>query len=110
MMLQALSLVFEILIVLSKSSLPTSAIVLMRAWRFIRVADHSLINRRVGRPVFFALSYHALSYHAPRYHSPFNRSASRPVFFALSYMPLATLPLVTTAWPTAASSTLYTLT
>ena len=47
----ALSLVFEILIVLSKSTLPMGLLVVMRAWRFIRVADHSMINRRVGRIV-----------------------------------------------------------
>jgi len=44
----AVSLVFEILIVLQESSLPIGLLVVMRAWRFIRVADHGIINRRVG--------------------------------------------------------------
>lgn len=44
----AVSLVFEILYLLQSSTLPMGFLVVIRFWRFLRIGNHTLMNRRVG--------------------------------------------------------------
>jgi hypothetical protein len=43
------SLAFEIVIVTTAASLPGAVLTLFRFWRFFRIADHTMANRRVGK-------------------------------------------------------------
>lgn len=45
----ASSFVTELFLITTESDLPSGVFVLFRLWRFVRIADHTLFNRRIGR-------------------------------------------------------------